>query len=246
MKKTCLHGISIEARQHHTCKESRNWVRFQHGHKGRNTLNPSADLKRADELKKINRRIVKIDPLFEPAIKNLEPCDFGLTKPKVTSYQSLVRSVVAQQVSTAAAKTISGRLEAKCGGSITAEKVGALSLKQLQSVGLTGAKVRTINELTEAALSGAISFRKFGKLSDEEIIQELIPLYGIGRWTVEMFLIFHLGRLDVWPVDDLAVRRGWDNLHGNSEPIKPKALNVLGVPFTGMRSVVAWYCWRAS
>ena len=201
---------------------------------------------RYSELQSINQKIVKIDSAFSPAIKNLEPCTFGLTKPKVTSYQSLVRSVIAQQVSTAAAKTISGRLEAKCGGSITAEKVGALSLKQLQSVGLTGAKVRTINELTEAALSGAINFRRFSTLSDEEIVQELIPLYGIGRWTVEMFLIFHLGRLDVWPVDDLAVRRGWDNLHENSEPIKPKALNFLGEPFTGMRSVVAWYCWRAS
>lgn len=201
---------------------------------------------RARELASIKRNIVKIDPAFAPAIKNLEPCTFGLTKPKVTSYQSLIRSVVAQQVSTAAARTISGRLEVKCGGSITAEKVGALSLKQLQSVGLTGAKVRTISELTEAALSGEINFRKFPRLSDEEIIQELVPLYGIGRWTVEMFLIFHLGRLDVWPVDDLAVRRGWDNLHGNSEPIKAKVLNTLGEPFTGMRSVVAWYCWRAS
>jgi DNA-3-methyladenine glycosylase II len=201
---------------------------------------------RARELASIKRKIVKIDPAFAPAIKNLDPCTFGLTKPKVTSYQSLIRSVVAQQVSTAAARTISGRLEVKCGGSITAEKVGALSLKQLQSVGLTGAKVRTISELTEAALSGEINFRKFPHLSDEEIIQELIPLYGIGRWTVEMFLIFHLGRLDVWPVDDLAVRRGWDNLHGNSEPIKAKALNTLGEPFTGIRSVVAWYCWRAS
>ena len=201
---------------------------------------------RARELASIKRKIVKIDPAFAPAIKNLDPCTFGLTKPKVTSYQSLIRSVVAQQVSTAAARTISGRLEVKCGGSITAEKVGALSLKQLQSVGLTGAKVRTISELTKASLSGEINFRKFPHLSDEEIVQELLPLYGIGRWTVEMFLIFHLGRLDVWPVDDLAVRRGWDNLHGNSEPIKPKALNALGEPFTGMRSVVAWYCWRAS
>jgi DNA-3-methyladenine glycosylase II len=201
---------------------------------------------RARELASIKRKIVKIDPAFAPAIKNLDPCTFGLTKPKVTSYQSLIRSVVAQQVSTAAARTISGRLEVKCGGSITAEKVGALSLKQLQSVGLIGAKVRTISELTEAALSGEINFRKFPHLSDEEIIQELLPRYGIGRWTVEMFLIFHLGRLDVWPVDDLAVRRGWDNLHGNSEPIKAKALNALGEPFIGMRSVVAWYCWRAS
>ncbi len=194
----------------------------------------------------IERKIAKIDPAFLPAIKDLEPCTFGLTKPKISQYQSLIRAVIAQQVSTAAARTITGRLEDKCSGSITAERVGALSLKQLQSVGLTGAKVRTISELTSAALSGEINFRRFAHMSDEEITQELVPLFGIGRWTVEMFLIFHLGRIDVWPVDDLAVRRGWDNLHGNSEPIKPKVLQGLGDQFAGMRSVVAWYCWRAS
>ena len=201
---------------------------------------------RARELATIKRKIVRIDPAFTRAIKELPPCTFGLEKPKITSYQSLIRSVIAQQVSTAAARTITSRLEVQCGGSITAAKVGALSAKKLQSVGLTGAKVRTISELTDASLSGEINFRKFAYLSDEDIVQELLPLFGIGRWTVEMFLIFHLGRLDVWPVDDLAVRRGWDNLHSNSEPIKPKVLNALGEPFAGMRSVVAWYCWRAS
>ena len=201
---------------------------------------------RAKELSAINRKITKIDSAFAPAIKNLAQCTFGLEKPKVTQYQSLVRAVIAQQVSTAAARTISGRLQEKCGGTITSLKVGALSLKQLQSIGLTGAKVRTISELTDASLSGEINFRKFNHMTDEEIINDLVPLFGIGRWTVEMFLIFHLGRLDVWPVDDLAVRRGWDNLHGNSEPIKPKVLNALGDQFAGMRSVVAWYCWRAS
>ena len=149
-------------------------------------------------------------------------------------------------MSTAAAKTIGGRFQEKCAGSITPVKVGQLSLKQLQSVGLTGAKVRTIDELTQATLSGDINFKRFPYLDDEEIIKELIPLFGIGRWTVEMFLIFQLGRLDVWPVDDLAVRRGWDLLHKNVNPIKPKALHALGEPLTGMRSVVAWYCWRAS
>ena len=201
---------------------------------------------RAKDLAASKKKISIIDPAFLPAIKNLEPCTFGLVKPKLSQYQSLIRAVIAQQVSTAAAKTITGRLEIKCAGSITAEKVGALSLKQLQSVGLTGAKVRTISELTSAALSGDINFRKFVHMSDEEIIQELVPLFGIGRWTVEMFLIFHLGRLDVWPIDDLAVRRGWDNLHKNAEPIKPKVLQDLGDQFAGMRSVVAWYCWRAS
>ena len=204
------------------------------------------DKDRAKELATLKRKIGKIDPAFLPAIKNLEPCTFGLTKPKLSQYQSLVRAVIAQQVSTAAAKTITGRLVIKCEGSITPERVGGLSNKQLQSVGLTGAKVRTLSELTAAALSGEINFRRFANMSDEEIIQELVPLFGIGRWTVEMFLIFHLGRLDVWPVDDLAVRRGWDNLHGNSEPIKPKELQRLGEQFVGMRSVVAWYCWRAS
>jgi DNA-3-methyladenine glycosylase II len=204
------------------------------------------DKDRAKELATLKRKIGKIDPNFLPAIKNLEPCTFGLTKPKLSQYQSLVRAVIAQQVSTAAAKTITGRLVIMCKGSITPERVGALSAKQLQSVGLTGAKVRTLSELTSAALSGEINFRRFANMSDEEIIQELVPLFGIGRWTVEMFLIFHLGRLDVWPVDDLAVRRGWDNLHGNSEPIKPKELQRLGEQFVGMRSVVAWYCWRAS
>jgi len=201
---------------------------------------------RSKELAAIKRRIPKIDPVFGPAIKKYAPCTFGLEKPKQTHYQSLIRAVIAQQVSSAAAKTIGGRLQEKCAGSITPAKVGALSLKQLQSVGLTGAKVRTIDELTQATLSGEVNFKRFPYLDDEEIIKELIPLFGIGRWTVEMFLIFQLGRLDVWPVDDLAVRRGWDLLHKNVNPIKPKALHALGEPFTGMRSVVAWYCWRAS
>ena len=201
---------------------------------------------RAQELASIKKKISKVDPAFAPAIKNLEPCTFGLVKPTRSHYQSLVRAVIAQQVSTAAARTITGRLDAKCAGSITAERVGALSPKQLQSVGLTGAKVRTIRELTSSVLSGEINFRKFSNMSDEEIIGELVPLFGIGRWTVEMFLIFQLGRLDVWPISDLAVRRGWDNLHGNTEPIKAKVLQGLGDQFIGMRSVVAWYCWRAS
>ena len=201
---------------------------------------------RARDLAGIKRKIPKIDPAFTHAIKNFTPCAFGIEKIRETHYQSLVRAVIAQQVSTAAASTIGKRLQDKCEGSITVEKVGQLSLKELQSIGLTGAKVRTIDELTQATLSGEINFRRFTHLGDEEIIQELVPLFGIGRWTVEMFLIFQLGRLDVWPVDDLAVRRGWDNLHKNTEPIKAKVLQQLGEPFIGMRSVVAWYCWRAS
>jgi DNA-3-methyladenine glycosylase II len=201
---------------------------------------------RKREMASIKRKISQIDPAFAAPIRNLPPCTFGFEKSAHTNYQSLVRAVIAQQVSVAAANTIGGRLQLLCGGSITPPKVGALSLKKLQSVGLTSAKVRSIDELTQATLSGDLKLKSFTYMQDEEIIANLIPLFGIGRWTAEMFLIFQLGRLDVWPIDDLAVRRGWDAIHKNADPIKPKVLNGLGDQFSGMRSVVAWYCWRAS
>ena len=192
------------------------------------------------------KKIVAIDPAFAPAVKNLAPCRFGLDKPTSTSFQSLTRAIVAQQVSTKAAITIYGRLEESCGGRITPERVGKLSLVEIQSAGLTGAKVRAIHEFTEGVLSGRVHIKRFAFMSDDEIMAELLPLFGFGKWTVEMFLMFHLGRIDIWPVDDLAVRRGWDNLHFNSTPITPKALRIEGEKFAGMRSVLAWYCWRAS
>jgi DNA-3-methyladenine glycosylase II len=213
---------------------------------------PDRDLKssvsnsRERELKSINKSLVKIDSAFASATKTLPPCTFGVNAPTHTHYQSLVHSVFAQQVSKQAALTIGERLKYKCNGRITPKRVGQLSLPDLQSIGLTRAKVRTIDELTRCAMAGGINFRKIPYMENEEIIQELIPLYGLGRWTAEMFLIFQLGRLDVWPVDDLAVRRGWDRLHNNTVPIKAKDLRDEGDRFLGMRSVVAWYCWRSS
>jgi DNA-3-methyladenine glycosylase II len=78
------------------------------------------------------------------------------------------------------------------------------------------------------------------------IIDELVAIRGIGRWTAEMFLMFHLGRLDLWPVGDLAMRRGWEKIHGLNQFIDPKELDPLGVQFAGRQSIVAWYCWRAT
>ena len=88
-------------------------------------------------------------------------------------------------------------------------------------------------------------FRSLHTLSEEEIFETLVPLFGIGRWTVEMFLMFQLGRLDIWPVGDLGVRRGWEKIHRLSDEITPKELQKKGERFTPFRSHVAWYCWRA-
>ena len=203
-------------------------------------------ISRKREMDAFKRKIFRIDPAFAGPIKKLPSCTFGFDKSTYTNYQALVRAVIAQQVSVAAARTIGARLRVICQGSITPSKVGALSMDELQSIGLTSAKVRSIYEITQATLSGKLKLKRFVHMEDEEIISELISLFGIGRWTAEMLLIFQLGRLDVWPIDDLAVRRGWDAIHKNAEPIKARDLDRFGDPFVGMRSVVAWYCWRAS
>ena len=132
------------------------------------------------------------------------------------------------------------------GGRITPEKMAKLSPAKLRTAGVSGAKAKAIGELTDAVLSRAISFHKFPSMTNEEISHGLTNIWGIGRWTVEMFLMFHLGRLDVWPVGDLAMRRGWEKLHGLEEDIHPKELDKLGDQFAGHQSVVAWYCWRAT
>ncbi len=84
------------------------------------------------------------------------------------------------------------------------------------------------------------------RLTDEEILDHLLPQFGIGRWTVEMFLMFQLGRQDVWPVGDLGVRRGWERIHKLRNEIEPKKLEKLGAEYSPYRSHVAWYCWRAN
>jgi len=99
-------------------------------------------------------------------------------------------------------------------------------------------------DLAAKAHAGEVRLRTLGRLDDEAVIDELVAVRGIGRWTAEMFLMFQLGRIDVWPVDDLGVRNGWGIVHTTAAP-DARQLRVLGEPLVGVRSVAAWYCWRA-
>ena len=219
-----------------------------------------------DQMKKIVRKIARTDPAFAPIIKASALCNIGLdpkladdlnpanpantTKAKKkysrTHYQTLVNSILSQQLAIKAADTIIERVKVLNGGKITPQTMVELSAKDLRVAGVSGAKARAIAELTDAVLLKDIAFHKFPRMSNDEISTSLTNIWGIGRWTVEMFLIFHLGRLDVWPVGDLAVRRGWEKLHKLKEQIEPKKLDLLGEQFAGYQSVVAWYCWRAT
>lgn len=193
----------------------------------------------------ITKKIVKADPAFKPIILRAPLCTIGRKRAKQSHFETLVDSIISQQLAIKAAETIFNRLNELVAGEILPEKIARLSLDELRSVGASGAKAKSIFELTEATLAGDLHFSKYSRMSNDDITADLIKIWGIGRWTTEMFLMFHLGRLDVWPVLDLGVRRGWEKLHGLKSEIEPKKLDPIGARFDGYQSVVAWYCWRA-
>jgi 3-methyladenine DNA glycosylase/8-oxoguanine DNA glycosylase len=160
-------------------------------------------------------------------------------------FGALARSIAYQQLAGRAAAAIHGRFEALFDGHPTPEAVLAAPEEQLRGAGLSGAKTASILDLAAKVESGVVPLDGIGRLGDEEIIERLITVRGIGRWTAEMFLIFQLGRLDVWPVDDLGVRAGYAAAYKLKDTPTPKVLGPLGEPFRPYRSIAAWYMWQA-
>ena len=115
----------------------------------------------------------------------------------------------------------------------------------MRAAGLSGAKAKTVQGLASAALERRVDFKNLHEMDDQEVYESLTNLWGIGPWTVDMFMMFQLGRLDIWPTGDLGVRRGWEKIHKLKEEITPAELGKKGDKFTPHRSIVAWYCWRA-
>jgi DNA-3-methyladenine glycosylase II len=164
-----------------------------------------------------------------------------------THFAALVRAIVYQQLAGAAAGAIHGRLIAALGGEITPERLLALPDGTLRSAGLSGNKAASLQDLATKVLDGTVVLdpRGLRAESDDEVAARLSTVRGIGRWTAEMFLMFQLRRLDVWPTGDLGVRKGFGLAWGIPMPTA-KELEPLGEPYRPYRSVVAWYCWRAA
>jgi len=173
------------------------------------------------------------------------PCTLASAGRRPSHFASLASAICHQQLAGAAARTIHGRFVALFdGGPPTPAATLALGPERLRSCGLSGAKTASVLDLAAKAHAGEVRLRSLGRLDDEAVIDELVAVRGIGRWTAEMFLMFQLGRVDVWPVDDLGVRNGWGIVHATTAP-DARQLRVLGEPLVGVRSVAAWYCWRA-
>ncbi len=158
---------------------------------------------------------------------------------------SLARAIVFQQLATRAAAAIHGRFVEAIGGTVTAPAILATPPEALRAAGLSGSKTTSIIDLATKTLDGTVPLAGIEALSDDEIVARLTAVRGIGRWTAEMFLLFELRRPDVWPVDDLGVRRGWSVIHDLPQAITARALEPEGEPFRPYRSVVALYCWHA-
>ncbi len=197
------------------------------------------------QMKRALAQICEADSKFIPIIEASPLCPIGREPTEHTHFESLVESVISQQLAIRAADTIHARLVALAGGKITPAKIAKLEEDELRSAGLSGAKAKTIQGLSNAALSRAVDINKLHLLDDELVSSQLNSLWGIGPWTVDMFMMFQLGRLDTWPTGDLGVRRGWEKIHRLKEQIEPKKLQARGEKFRPHRSVVAWYCWRA-
>ena len=193
--------------------------------------------------------LARRDPVLARLVAAAGPCDLD-RRAGLPHFAALCRSIVFQQLAGRAASVIFGRFVAAVTGggeavAITPEGVLAVPVEALRGAGLSTAKTRTIRGLAEATLSGEVPLHDVERLGDEELIARLSTVPGIGRWTAEMFLMFQLGRLDVWPVGDLGVRKGYAQAWGLPELPAPKELAALGEPFRPWRTVAAWYCWRA-
>jgi 3-methyladenine DNA glycosylase/8-oxoguanine DNA glycosylase len=185
-------------------------------------------------------------PEFAPYIDAHGPADLRRARPRRTHFAELARAICFQQLAGAAARTIHGRFEASLDGDVTPEGVIALPVETMRAAGLSAAKTASIRDLAEKVLAGDVELDRVAKLSDDKIVEELTLVRGIGRWTAEMFLMFQLGRLDVWPTGDLGVRKGYAVVHGRPDMPTPKELELLGEPLRPFRSLAAWYCWRAA
>ena len=176
-------------------------------------------------------------------IKSAGPLE--LRDPLPDGFAALVRSIMYQQLAGAAASTIHGRFLKLFADGLSPSAVLALPEGAMRTAGVSGSKAAAIADLALKVSEGTVPLHDVEALSDDELVARLILVRGIGRWTAEMFLMFQLGRLDVWPVDDYGVRKGWALAHKLNAPPAPRALQAEGDKFRPYRSIAALYCWRA-
>jgi len=201
----------------------------------------------AFDLDEAVRHLSERDEVLKELIENVRPFTINVTAQE-SPYEVLIRSIAYQSISGKAARTIFERIKAlgEDGRLPTPEKMLKISMAKLRKAGLSRAKVLSIKDLAKKALTGVVPTHEEAlKLSDQELVERLDSVRGIGAWTVEMFLIFRLGRPDVLPIHDLGVKKGWCVAYGKKHMPHPKELLKFGERWRPYRTVASWYMWRA-
>lgn len=197
----------------------------------------------AATFQKASKHLRKADPRLKTVIDTVGPCPL---KPYRYRFALLLRSIVSQQISTSAARTIYLRLHALSGkGQPTAEKIIRLSHDELRSVGLSNQKATYVRHLAEMVLQNNVRLHKMHLMSDDEVTDELIQVKGIGKWTAQMFLMFGLCRPDVFPHDDLGIQNGIQMIYQLKERPDKHTCIEIAERWQPYRTVASWYCWRS-
>ena len=198
---------------------------------------------RSEQVELACRHLAKNDRVMRSIIKRIGP--FTL-KAKRDYFQILVDSIVSQQISTAAARTIMQRLRDHLHPEkITPSSMANLDPVILRTIGLSGQKASYARDLTERVVSGQLNLRSINRHSDDAVIAELIQVKGIGVWTAHMFMIFALARMDVLPVGDFGVRTAIQRQYGLPELPKPAEVASIAQPWRPYASIASWYLWRS-
>jgi DNA-3-methyladenine glycosylase II len=201
----------------------------------------------AFDLTEAVRHLSDRDEILRSLIAEVVPFQIDVADAQ-SPYEVLLESIAYQSISGKAAATIYGRIKAlgSNGRPPSPEQMLKIPSPKLRKAGLSGAKVLAMKDLARKALTGVVPTHEEAlKLSDDELVERLISVRGIGAWTVEMFLIFRLGRPDVLPIHDLGVKKGWSVAYGKKHMPKPKELLKFGERWRPYRTVASWYMWRA-
>jgi DNA-3-methyladenine glycosylase II len=187
------------------------------------------------------------DPVLRGLIDAQGPIDPEVDRraSRPDAYIALARAIVGQQVSTKAAASIWAKFEQALGGNPSPEAVVEAEVEVLRGAGLSGAKASYVKDLAEHVVSGELDLARIAELSDEDVIADLTEIKGIGRWTAEMFLIFHLGRPDVISAGDLGIRRAIELAYGLSELPGPTDMERISDPWRPQRTLACLYLWRS-
>jgi DNA-3-methyladenine glycosylase II len=181
------------------------------------------------------------DLILGALIDAVGPCTLTQRRDR---FDALVRSILSQQISTAAARTIRARLEERI-GTPKPDTILAMSVEELRECGISPQKAKYLHDLAEHVASGRLPLQRLGRLSDDDVIDRLIAVKGIGRWTGQMFLMFSLGRPDVLPHDDLGIRAAMRRLYELPDMPKREEMDAIAAPWRPHATLACWYLWRS-